>query len=311
MGRWWEMTAMGLGVQLGMVGVTLYYFHFFPTYFLLSNWVGVPLAGVVLVLGLLTLALGGLPWVGGIVVFFLERGLLLFHTYLAWVVALPYAWLGPCILSAREVCLLYGLLFMLYYGFRYRKMKGLVGAFLCMTILTSCDKASTRATWKQRKMIFYHVPNMEVVGMVHGHSMTFLSDKWLLKEDYVYQRYIAPGVWGMRIREVERYLFEGDEARAPFFRRVGGVVCMVWKGERVVLAYGKRCVLPYSCKDVDMLVVGGVPVKQLIDWFARCSVGRLVIGMGYKREVRALIVEEAKKRGIQVYDISTQGALVV
>ncbi|WP_051287041.1 ComEC/Rec2 family competence protein [Algoriphagus mannitolivorans] len=60
----WQLAAVSLAAQLATFPLTLYYFHIFPTYFLLVNLVIIPMAFVAMILGLGLLSLSWIPGVG-------------------------------------------------------------------------------------------------------------------------------------------------------------------------------------------------------------------------------------------------------
>jgi len=51
----WQLISVSLAAQLGTLPLTIYYFHMFPTYFWLSGIIVVPMAGIILKAGMLTL----------------------------------------------------------------------------------------------------------------------------------------------------------------------------------------------------------------------------------------------------------------
>ncbi len=55
--KFWQLTTVSLAAQLGVLPISLYYFHQFPSLFLLSNWVIVPFLSLVLLLGICTFVL--------------------------------------------------------------------------------------------------------------------------------------------------------------------------------------------------------------------------------------------------------------
>ena len=55
--RFWQLFCVGLAAQLGVLPLSLYYFHQFPTLFFVSNLIVVPFLGLVIASGLLVTAL--------------------------------------------------------------------------------------------------------------------------------------------------------------------------------------------------------------------------------------------------------------
>jgi competence protein ComEC len=64
--RWtWELTTVSIAAQILTLPITLYYFHQFPTYFWLSNFIVIPLATAVLWVAAFFFVL--VPWIGNVI----------------------------------------------------------------------------------------------------------------------------------------------------------------------------------------------------------------------------------------------------
>lgn len=60
----WQLTAVSIAAQLATFPLSVYYFHIFPTYFLLANLIIIPLSFLVMSVGIPFLALSWIPLVG-------------------------------------------------------------------------------------------------------------------------------------------------------------------------------------------------------------------------------------------------------
>lgn len=61
----WKLTTASIAAQIATFPLGIYYFHQFPTYFLISNLLIVPLGSLALYMGILLLAASPLPWLAG------------------------------------------------------------------------------------------------------------------------------------------------------------------------------------------------------------------------------------------------------
>ena len=59
----WQMTAVSLAAQLATFPLSIFYFHIFPTYFLLANLIIIPLSFLVMQVGIPLLVFGWIPFV--------------------------------------------------------------------------------------------------------------------------------------------------------------------------------------------------------------------------------------------------------
>lgn len=60
----WQLTAVSLAAQLATFPLSIFYFHIFPTYFLIANLIIVPLSFLVMQAGIPLLLLGWIPVIG-------------------------------------------------------------------------------------------------------------------------------------------------------------------------------------------------------------------------------------------------------
>jgi competence protein ComEC len=60
----WQLTAVSLAAQLATFPLSVYYFHVFPTYFLLANLLVLPLAFLIMQVGVPLMMLGWIPYLG-------------------------------------------------------------------------------------------------------------------------------------------------------------------------------------------------------------------------------------------------------
>ncbi|NQW28704.1 MAG: ComEC/Rec2 family competence protein [Flammeovirgaceae bacterium] len=57
MNYFWSLTCTSVAAQLSTLPLTIYYFHQIPSYFLITNWVVIPLVFVILILSIFLLVL--------------------------------------------------------------------------------------------------------------------------------------------------------------------------------------------------------------------------------------------------------------
>lgn len=85
----WQGTAIGLAAQIMTTPFSLYYFHQFPNYFILSNLGLMATSGLILGLGIAVLVLYKIPFLLKPVVFLLWATLFVTLGFLSWVEHLP------------------------------------------------------------------------------------------------------------------------------------------------------------------------------------------------------------------------------
>jgi competence protein ComEC len=102
----WQGTAVGFAAQLMTTPLSLYYFHQFPNYFILTNIGLMASSGIILGLGMTLFALGWLWWFGKFIGYLLAISVFLSYVVVEWTSALPGSVAYGFQLSFFEVILL-------------------------------------------------------------------------------------------------------------------------------------------------------------------------------------------------------------
>ena len=125
--RWTgQMASVSIAAQLGVSPLTAYYFGRFSCYFLLTNFIAVPLAALLLYGGVAMLLLHGFPLLQRLVGCALDSVLTLLGDALQFIASLPLSSIENLRVSSVQVILLYVLILAVYLLFsriaRYRHL---------------------------------------------------------------------------------------------------------------------------------------------------------------------------------------------
>ena len=112
--RWlsslWGLTTVSVSAQIGTAPLVAYYFGYFATWFLLTNYIVIPLATLVLYLTVALIAVCWWPWAAGLLASGLSAVVVFMNRLLEWVATLPHCTIEGIRLSALQTALLYVLL---------------------------------------------------------------------------------------------------------------------------------------------------------------------------------------------------------
>ncbi len=108
--RIWQLICVSMAAQIGTLPVSLYYFHQFPTYFLLGNLVAIPLATVLLVSSLANLAFSWVPVLNEVVAAFMQLVTVVLTKGLTVLSVLPSSVIGHIHFSPMVAWLIIGII---------------------------------------------------------------------------------------------------------------------------------------------------------------------------------------------------------
>lgn len=113
----WEGTSIGVAAQIGTLPISLYYFHQFPNYFILTNIGLLILAGAALISGILLFAFHWLPFINELIGLLVDYVFSILNSFVSWVNNLPFSVSTGFDPNWIHVLLLYlSLLGILYYS---------------------------------------------------------------------------------------------------------------------------------------------------------------------------------------------------
>lgn len=119
-----EMTFVSVSAQLGTAPLVAYYFGRFPVYFLLANYLSVPLSTLILYATVVLIVVGWWPAAARLVTVLLNVLVLLLNGWVEWIAALPGASIEGIRFSPLQVVASYvvlgGCFYLLSYYVRHR-----------------------------------------------------------------------------------------------------------------------------------------------------------------------------------------------
>ena len=222
----WGMSSVSIAAQLATGPLALFYFNQFPNYFLLTNLVAIPLAGLIIYLALLTLALSPIPVAASLTARALSLLASLLHQSVSFVEALPYSTLSGVYLGPAGLFLLSGLLLSACLYFVSGRRGGLVLACLCGLLFVGYFSLRDAENRRQRHFVVYDAGRSSVVDFFSGKQALTLAGKELAEDPALHDFQVSGNRIRRGIREVIHIPAEHSDTLfvSGGFARRGGLV---------------------------------------------------------------------------------------
>lgn len=174
----WSLLAVSVAAQIATFPITLYIFHQFPNYFLLTNLVVVPLSSLVIYCGILLMALGMYALPGLILGKCLSFLIWLMNVIIHGIRELPYStWSGIHLTFSQMIILSLLILFMALYFIHRRILWFFISLILCNIFVVALliqkmeQKASRRFTvYHVRQMTLFHFSGGNRADIFYGNG---------------------------------------------------------------------------------------------------------------------------------------------
>jgi competence protein ComEC len=165
--KWmWQLLCVSVSAQLGVSALSVYYFHQFPSYFWLSNFLVVPAAYFILAFTFLLFVFSPLGWTAAIISKLLSAITFFTIFFLRKIDGLPFALTENVSVSAIQLFCLMGLFVGLIFFIKLKEKNYffLIMGFVLLVLLSSLiEKAHY---FNQKKIIYY--ARTKQVQLVNG-----------------------------------------------------------------------------------------------------------------------------------------------
>ncbi len=208
----WSTVALSLAAQLATLPLSIYYFHQFPVYFIISNlFILIPVA-VLMYVGIAILLIK----VHFLAPFF-EWLIVFMNDGLKWIANLPFAGITEIWLNPWQLLLLCILFLALSIGFTYFKKRFVIfGALTLILLQTTVGFKKIRAV-KQEEIVFFSLRKNYAVAFINGTKGVLVTD--LLKGDKNFDFFVRPALDQKQIKNISFVKWKEDFKNTYFVKQ--------------------------------------------------------------------------------------------
>lgn len=182
----WEGTIVCFAAQLFTAPLSIYYFHQFPSYFLIANPFVAFFSFGILPVGLLLLIFASVPLVANILACILKWSCLLLNETIFGIEKLPLSTLKGFSISVPELLAWYAVIFLVIAFFRHSELKYLRVSVLLLAGLSLVNIYEDYQQSRQKQLTFHFIPRQTGISIIDGKSVTFIADSGVVDNKKVY-----------------------------------------------------------------------------------------------------------------------------
>ncbi|MDT0558484.1 ComEC/Rec2 family competence protein [Ichthyenterobacterium sp. W332] len=193
----WEVFTVTTAAQLGVLPLSLFYFHQFPGLFFLSNLVIIPFLGILLGTGLVIILLAYFNVLPDLISEVFGTAIYLLNTFIAWVSERESFLFTEISFGILQVMACYVLLRLLYKYYINKTYKNLRYALFAVVLL---QLSFIYYTWQRNDdlLIVFNKNRASLLGVQNNSKLDLYSNLESLQNDYILSNYKI----GNRIREI-------------------------------------------------------------------------------------------------------------
>ncbi|MCW3118613.1 MAG: ComEC family competence protein, partial [Chitinophagaceae bacterium] len=256
----WKMNAVTLAAQILTIPLSIYHFHQFPNYFLLTNFVAVPLSSLIVLGEIFLCAISFISPAAFLTGKILQGLIWLMNTFIERVESLPFSlWDGMQIGIAQAILLIITVTAISFWLLN-KQTKGLVAALSALLCFVLLRTVSFIKVQNQQKIIIYNIPQRQALDFLDGRNFFFVGDTTLVNDDFAVSFHVKPA------RILNR---TSETAAAPFIH--GGHGYFIYADKHILLLDKTIFFARPEKKDtIDLLIFSKNPdvyIAQLAEKF--------------------------------------------
>ncbi len=200
----WAISCVSFAAQLATFPLGLLYFHQFPNYFLLSNLAVIPLATLILQLGVGLFLFQSVPFVAEPLAVLLKGGLSALLQFVQWVQQLPHALSAGIDINILETWIIYLAIIALSMAFWKRTGKPVLLGLTLLFLFVSFDVREDYEQGQQTELVVYKVNKHTAIAFIQGREAVVLMDSVLLKDESKQRFHLMHHWWNRGLQQIDK-----------------------------------------------------------------------------------------------------------
>ena len=188
--KMWELLAVSLAAQLGVLPLSIFYFHQFPGLFFISNLVIIPFLGFILISGIVVIALSVFELLPQFLADIFINIIRLMNAFVEWIANQHFFIIKDIALSLVLMCALYSFIFLSFKWIEKKTFNRLVLvllAFISVQTVLIFEKNKLQAT---NEFIVFNENRTSVLASRFGKDLSIYSSKDSIQNLYSLTAYV-------------------------------------------------------------------------------------------------------------------------
>lgn len=297
----WKLNAVTIAAQLLTTPVSLYHFHQFPNYFLLTNFIAVPLSTIIVLAEIIVCALSFIPLLANITGDITAWLIWFMNNYVQKIESMPFSVSTGLLINTVQAIALTGFVFAIAYWLTGKNKKSFIVAMILLLICISYRSVSFIKTNRQQKIIVYNIPGHTAIDFVEGRNYFFTGDSSIITDRFIRNFHLNPS------RIVQRL-----EASSQFANLFINGPYITFNDRRIMLLNETMRYTPADPKQtIDLLILSGNPKLYFNRLQQTFTIRQVVADAAVPAWKKKLWKRDCDSLQIPFHDVSIKGAFVM
>ena len=297
----WKLNSVTIAAQILTVPVSIYHFHQFPNYFLLTNFLAVPLSSLIVLGEILLCVVSFIPVFATVIGKILSWLIWIMNSFIERIEILPFSLWDGLQISIFQTIILFGIATGFGFWLMEKSKTGLKYALAALFGFVVLRAISFIQANNRGQLIVYNVPQKRAIDLIDGRKYFFVGDSDLLADDFIRNFHIKPSRVLHRIEPAIN--FENYQQQENLIS---------YKSKKILAINETKYFAPLQEKiPVDLLLVSGNPKLYFNKLAETFSVKQVVFDGSCPAWKINYWKKDCDSLHIPYHDVSEKGAFVM
>ncbi len=172
----WSLIAVSMAVQIGTVPLTVFYFHQFSNYFILTNLLVIPLVTIIVFTAIALFVFSFVPMVKLLLGKLLTIVISLLNHSVFWIESLPFSVSENLYITRMQMLILFAAIFAFSIYFLAHKRRAVFPALILLILFISVGILRHIENQTDNKFIVYNLPKNSGINFILGKENILFTD---------------------------------------------------------------------------------------------------------------------------------------
>jgi competence protein ComEC len=297
----WKLNAVSIAAQLLTTPFSIYHFHQFPNFFLLTNFVAVPLSSMIVLGEIFLCAVSFFPFLAVFAGKIISWFIWVMNSYIEKIESLPGSLWGGMQVNVAQAVLLIIVVAGVGYWLLEKQKTGAIAAAIGLLFFIGLRSSSFYRAYHQNKLIIYNIPRHQAIDIIYGRHYFFIGDSDILSNDFTRNFHLHPSRVLHRIEPADQLTNLMDQKN------------FVQYGSKKILLIDKN--FQFAALDakipIDILVISKNPRLYFPSLIRTFNIRHVVFDGSVAASKLKYWMKDCDSLSIPYYDVSTKGAFVM
>lgn len=293
---------VSIAAQMGTCILSIKTFNIFPTYFLLTNIIVIPLSYFIMISAVALQALCFVPILQTMITEVLKIFLYLLTTSVEWIEELPMSCVHNIFLTTPSSILLYAAIIFAIVFVYYRKPKYMKATLILLCLYTAINTIFNDAKNTENQIIIYNMEKCQLYSIINGESATIYTSDAKLNERAIF---LATGNARLAHKNVAGILNTDSIYKMSnlFFDIKGKKFCIIQSQYQVEA-------LKNFTINTDYVVIAGNTSVSAENLITNLNTRNVIFDSSNTMQFAESKTKEYAANGINCYNVANNGAFV-